>query len=119
MFWIRSGLHSISISDWLTAGPAVMPDPSESLEDAREAMLEALGDAGRRKRATLALRIHSAADAASLWALRPEVMTAACQLYGESEARKRMAQATPYFESLMPAAAASRKRRAAGAGATR
>ena len=23
MFWIRSGLHSISISDWLTAGPAV------------------------------------------------------------------------------------------------
>jgi hypothetical protein len=23
MFWIRSGLHSISISDWLTAGPVV------------------------------------------------------------------------------------------------
>ena len=36
MFWIRSGLHSISISDWLTAGPAIADTPSATLEDARK-----------------------------------------------------------------------------------
>src|SRR3954467_9563100 len=87
MFWIRSGLHSISISDWLTAGPAVAADPSAALEDARDAMLDALGDTGRRKRAMLALRIGSAPDAHSLWELRPDLMTVASQCYGEAEAR--------------------------------
>jgi hypothetical protein len=119
MFWIRSGLHSISISDWLTAGPAVVPDASAALEDARDAMLEALGDAGRRKRATLGLRIQTAQDAASLWALRPDVMTVACQIYGESDARKRLAVATASFQGLVPEAAVSRKGRPATAGAAR
>ena len=99
MFWIRSGLHSISISDWLTAGPVVVPDPSAALHDTRQAMLDALGESGARKRASLALRIMKAQDAQALWALRPELMTAACQLHGEAEASRRLARVTLHFPS--------------------
>ena len=119
MFWIRSGLHSISISDWLTAGPVVVPDPSELLDDAREAMLDALGPQGSRKYATLTLRVRRAPDAQSLWALRPDLMNVTCQLFGEGEARKRLARVTTYFESLLPMASGPRKRKAAGVGASR
>src|SRR5207253_11182906 len=94
MFWIRSGLHSISISDWLTAGPAVAADPSCALEDARQALQDALGDAGARKRATLALRIRTAPDLHSLWELRPELMMVVSQLFGESVGRKSLDDAT-------------------------
>ena len=118
MFWIRSGLHSISISDWLTAGPAVVPDATESLGDAREAMLDVLGGPGEKKHATLALRIRSAPDMHSLWAVRPDLMTAACKLYGEAQARKHLAQVTTHFEGVLPAAG-TRKRKAAGVGASR
>jgi len=106
MFWIRSGLHSISISDWLTAGPAVAAAPTADLEDAREAMLEALGDAGAKKRATLALKIRSAPDAPSLWSLRGDLMTVVSQLHGELEGRRRLAAVTAEFEGLLPVAAA-------------
>jgi hypothetical protein len=119
MFWIRSGLHSISISDWLTAGPAVMPDPLPTIGDAREAMLDALGTQGERKYATLTLRIRKAPDAQSLWALRPDLMNAACQLFGEGEACKRLGRVTTHFETLLPVAAASSKRKTAGVGASR
>ncbi|HUR88239.1 MAG TPA: hypothetical protein VMZ74_04050 [Ramlibacter sp.] len=119
MFWIRSGLHSISISDWLTAGPAVVPDPVETIGDAREAMLGMLAPQGERKYATLALRIRKAPDVHSLWALRPDLMNAACQLYGEGEARKRLVRVTAHFETLLPAAATPRKRKASGVGASR
>jgi hypothetical protein len=111
MFWIRSGLQSISISDWLTAGPAVAADPANGLEDAREALFEALGDAGGRKRATLQLRIRNAADVHVLWALRPEIMEAVAHLYGEAEGRKRLARATDRFEGLVPASALTSARR--------
>jgi hypothetical protein len=117
MFWIRSGLHSISISDWLIAGPAVIPDPCESLADARGAMLDALAGPGDKKHATLALRIRNAPDLHSLWSIRTDLMTAACQLYGEAEGRKRLVQVTTHFEGLLPAAA--RKRKAVGVGASR
>jgi hypothetical protein len=104
MFWIRSGLHSISISDWLTAGPAVAADPSSALEDARQAMHEALGEAGAKKRATLALRIRNAPDLHSLWELRPELMTIISQLYGETEGRRRLVTASAPFEGILPQA---------------
>ena len=119
MFWIRSGLHSISISDWLTAGPVVVPDSAELIADAREAMLETMGPQGERKYATLTMRIRRAPDAQSLWALRPDLMNAACQLFGEGEGHKRLARVTSYFESLLPVASGSRKRKTAGLGAAR
>ena len=106
MFWIRSGLHSISISDWLTAGPAVAADPAAGIEDARESMLEALGEAGARKRAALALKIRSAPDVQSLWSLRGDLMTIVSQLHGESEGRRRLAAVTAQFDGLLPVAAA-------------
>jgi hypothetical protein len=112
MFWIRSGLHSISISDWLTAGPAVVPDSGAALEDAREAMLDALGDAGARKNATLALKIRKAPDFHSLWAVRPELMTAISRQSGEAEARRKLAEVTTHFETVFPGATRKRKMRA-------
>jgi hypothetical protein len=114
MSWIRSGLHSISITDWLTAGPAVAADPPNGLEDVREAMLEALGEAGGRKRATLLHRIANAPDVHSLWALRPDVMDAASRLYGEAQGRQRLARATARFEGLLPQAALTSSRRGHG-----
>jgi hypothetical protein len=111
MFWIRSGLHSISISDWLTAGPAVVvPDSGAALHDAREAMLDALGPGGERKNATLALKIRKAPDFHSLWAVRPDLMTAISRACGEAEAIRRLAQVTGYFEGILPAAS-TRKRK--------
>lgn len=105
MFWIRSGLHSISISDWLTAGPAIADEPSSGLEDARKALLDALGDTGGRKRESLLRRIAHAPDVHALWAIRPEVMDAVSQVHGESEGRRRLARATEKFAGLVPAAA--------------
>jgi hypothetical protein len=110
MFWIRSGLHSISISDWLTAGPTVADDPSAAIEDARQAMLEALGEAGAKKRASLALMIRTAADARSLWELRSELMTVVSQLYGEAEGRRKLAAASEPFQGLLPQACALTRR---------
>jgi hypothetical protein len=106
MFWIRSGLHAISISDWLTAGPSMTPDLSTALEDARTAMLEALGDADAKKRQALAARIRCAPDIHSLWDLRPDVMMAVSHSHGEAEARKRLARATASFEAVLPQACA-------------
>jgi hypothetical protein len=105
MFWIRSGLHSISISDWLTAGPTIADEPSNDIEGAREAMLDALGNAGGRRRDGLLRRISHAADIHVLWALRPEVMDAVAQMHGESEGRRRLALATEKFVGLVSAAA--------------
>ncbi|HEY8049934.1 MAG TPA: hypothetical protein VIE63_12220 [Ramlibacter sp.] len=119
MFWIRSGLHSISISDWLTTGHAVLSDPSDVLEDARDAMLDVLGDDAQKKQSKLVLRIESAQDAQSLWALRPDLMNAASRLYGEAEARRRLARATVHFDTLLPTATGARRRKASGVGASR
>ena len=113
MFWIRSGLHSISISDWLTAGPVVVPDSGAALHDAREAMLDALGETGRRKNATLALKIRKAPDFHSLWAVRPDLMTAISHQSGEAEANRRLAQVTTHFAGVLSAAVA-RKRKMPG-----
>jgi hypothetical protein len=111
MSWFRSGLHSISIADWLTPAPAVDATPPNGLEDVRLALLQALGEAGGRRRATLLLRIRNAPDVHSLWALRPDLMDAVSRLHGEREGRRRLAQATETFEGLLPAAALTSARR--------
>jgi hypothetical protein len=114
MYWIRSGLQGITIfSDWLSSGapaptePAGAPVPSHTLEEVRGAMLEALGDAGGARRATLLFRIRKAADAASLWELRPAVMEAVARMHGEWEGRRRLALVTELFEGLLPQASAT------------
>lgn len=110
MSWFRSGLPSISISDWLAAAPDAA-EPAHGLEDVRQAMFDALGEAGGRKRAMLLLRIRLAPDVHSLWALRPEVMQAVSHMHGESEGRRRLALATEKFEGLLPEAALTTRRR--------
>ena len=105
MFWIRSGLPGISvISGWFTAACAAPTGTSASIEDAREALLQALGDASAR-RASLRLRIQNAPDAPTLWHLRPEVMNAVAQVHGEAEGRRRVGEATGRFEGLVSEAA--------------
>jgi hypothetical protein len=111
MSWFRSGLHGISISDWLAPATASDATPQNGLEDVRDAMLQALGEAGGRKRATLLLRIRIAPDVHSLWALRPDVMQAVAQMHGESEGGRRLARATEKFAGLLPAAALTSTRR--------
>jgi hypothetical protein len=113
MSWIRSGLHGISISNWFTAAPVAVADPSLALEEARQAMLDALGAAGARKRPSLSLRIRTGPNAAVLWELRPELMMIASQLHGEVEGRKRLARVTSLFESLLPVASGGSKRKSA------
>lgn len=112
MFFLRSGFHGLSVSDWLTPGPAALPGPSDLLEEARDAMLAVLGDAGRKKNARLALRIAGARDAHSLWATRPDLMTATSRLLGEAEAHRRLVAASVHFDSLLPGVTGSRRRRA-------
>ena len=114
MSWIRSGLPSISISDWLGAGPVVASGPANGLEDARDALLDALGDAGGTRRESLLRRIASAPDVHALWAMRPEVMNASAHAHGESEGRRRLALASGKFEGLVPAAALTSRRRRLG-----
>jgi hypothetical protein len=123
MFSLRSGFqslsHSLSFSDWLTPGSTPAADPSHVLEDARDAMLDVLGEDGRKNNAKLALRITAAPDALALWCQRPDLMTAASKLFGEAEAQRRMQAATVHFESLLPAAATPRRRRSPALGAAR
>ena len=76
------------------------------LYGARQALLDALGDAGARKRPTLSLKLRAAPDLQALWDLRPEVMTAVSQMYGESEGMRRLAEATRHFEGLLDRAGA-------------
>ena len=104
MSWFRSGLQGTSISDWFTTGAAVAQVPARGLEDVREAMLEALGDAGGRHGAKLQLRIRNAPDVHMLWALRPQVMDAVSHEHGEAEGRRRLARATVTFDGLLPVA---------------
>ncbi len=110
MFSLRSGFSGLSISDWFSPAPPATPDASEALEQARDAMLAVLGEAGRTRNARLALRIGLACDAQSLWAMRPELMTEASKLIGEAEAHRRLVAATVSFESLLPALAGGSRR---------
>lgn len=111
MFSLRSGFSSLPLSDWFTSAPAALPGPSQGLEDARQAMLALLREAGCDRNGRLERRIALAADAQSLWAMRPELMAAASKLLGEAEAHRRVLAATVHFEDLLPTVA--RRRRAA------
>ena len=114
MFWIRSALQGISISDWLTPAPVAAPDPADALEDARDALHKALAASGCGSK-QLEMRIRTAPDLHSLWALRPEVMTALSRAFGEREARRQLAAITTCFEGLLPAAAPRARRMPASA----
>jgi hypothetical protein len=111
MFWNRCGLQGMSISGWLTHSvPEATTESPHTLEEARAAMLEALGEAGGHRREILQLRIRKVADARSLWELRPALMQAVASIHGEWEGRRRLARVTEKFEGLVPHARASRHR---------
>jgi hypothetical protein len=73
----------------------------------QKAMLECLdGDVSQPARA-VARRIHLASDAAGLWQLRGDVMTALALRHGEALARQQVASFTPLFREVLPEGSAS------------
>ena len=103
MRWFRSGLQSLS--GWL-ASPVMRAATASGrqLEEIREAMLAALGDAGAARRPRLAARIRLSREADTLWALRGELMDVSSQLYGESNARQLLGRVTALFDGVLPLA---------------
>lgn len=101
---IRNGLFGL-------LGHAVPPSESrleESIEDIREAMLALLGDDGARRFPHVTRRVRYAGDVQGLWYLRGDLMGALASMYGEAEARRRIATITDMFEGLLPGSLASR-----------
>ena len=107
MRWLKPGLRSIY---GLLGNP---PAPSDSVmedgtEDIREAMLDALGDAGSRDFPQVTRRIRYAGDIHALWYLRGDLMAALASMHGEKEARQKIASITAQFQGLLPGGLNSR-----------
>jgi hypothetical protein len=107
MRWIKPGLRSI----YGLLGN--LPAPSDSViedgtEDIREAMLDALGEAGSRLVPHVTRRIRYAADIHALWYLRGDLMAALASMHGEKQARQKIASITAQFQGLLPGGLASR-----------
>jgi hypothetical protein len=107
MRWLKPGLRSIY--GLLGNSPA----PSDSVledgtEDIREAMLDALGDAGSRQSPQVTRRIRYASDIHALWYLRGDLMAALASMHGEKVARQKIASITAQFQGLLPGGLASR-----------
>ena len=109
MFWIRSGLQSLSLSDWLTGPAALEADTvaAGDLDSIRLALFDSVGDQGLRHRQRLSLRIRRAETLEALWHLRSDVMEASALVHGEAEARRRLTAVTRMFDGLLPQARSS------------
>lgn len=107
MRWLKPTLRSIY---GLLGDP---PPPTESvleegLEDIREAMLDALGDAGPRHFPQITRRIRYAGDLHALWYLRGDLMATLASMHGEQLARQKIASITAQFRGLLPGGLTSR-----------
>jgi hypothetical protein len=80
----------------------------DSIEEIRELMLDAVGQAGESRYVQLARRIRYAQDLQALWYLRGDVMAALASIHGESHAREVMLQISQEFEGLLPGGLSSR-----------
>ena len=68
----------------------------------RQAMLDALAEAGDSCFSAVARRIDGADDAQSLWFLRADLMAVLAARYGEERARERMREISDQFEGVLP-----------------
>ena len=86
----------------------------EQIERLRQAMLDALGEAGVAAHPVLARRLRYIDDAIGLWYARTELMAALADQFGESRARQAMGELNAKFSALLPpglmATAASARR---------
>lgn len=107
MRWLKPGLRSIY---GLLGNPPAPTDSAleDATEDIREAMLNALGDAGSRHFPPVTRRIRYATDIHALWYLRGDLMAVLASMHGEREARQKIASITAQFQGLLPGSLSSR-----------
>ena len=108
MRWLKPNLRSSIYG--LLGNPVA---PSESVletgtEDIREAMMNALGEPGRKSFPHVTRRIRYANDIQALWYLRGDLMAALAALHSESVAREKISAISDLFHGLLPSGLSSR-----------
>lgn len=106
--------HFLSSMQGLLGWPAPESRDAEdaySIEDIRQAMLEALGKEGCANYPHIERRVLFAPDLQGLWYLRSDVMVAISSLRGELVASQRIRQITAMFDGLLPPGMLAARRR--------
>jgi len=100
--WFKPNLRS---SLYGLLGPAFassqLADKAKT-DEIREKMLELLGANGAVFFPRIAQRLQHAPDVNDLWHLRPNLMAALAEIYGEEAARLQVAKVTRMFKGLLP-----------------
>jgi len=97
--WLNAGWSSIS--GWLAQLERPRPKARpQDLERARQAMLDALGEAGAAANARLQRRIRYAGELEGLWYLRSDLMAALAHRHGEAQAHIMLQPITALFRNL-------------------
>lgn len=91
-----------SIYGLLGVWPPTTHQFDECVDHIRQAMLNALAEAGESCFSPVARRIDCADDAPSLWFLRAEMMGVLAARYGEERARERLREISDQFEGVLP-----------------
>ena len=79
-----------------------------SLDNIRQAMLDALGALGASGYPVVQLRVTYANEIQDLWYLRGDVMAVLANLEGEAVARAKLAHISDMFRGLLPRGMSSR-----------
>lgn len=79
--------------------PVALNDRTEVI---RTLMLSALGEYGERKFPAVIRRVRYAPDVQGLWYARGDVMAILANTYGETVARKKIADISGWFKGLLP-----------------
>lgn len=114
MRWIKPNLRN-SIYSLLGGNPAPVTESviESRTEDIRQAMLDAIGEAGPTHDPTVTRKIRFAADIQALWYLRGDLMAVLSATDGEVAARDRVDTISTMFEGLLPQGLSSRRARVA------
>ena len=87
------------------ATPAALNDRTEVI---RTLMLSELGEYAQKKFPAVIRRVRHAPDVQGLWYARSDVMAILANTYGESVARKKIADISSRFTGLLPASLTSK-----------
>lgn len=102
MRWTSSSFMNGMGSLFRGAFPLPQTPSLKSINEIRQAMLAALGDAAEKRFALIQLRITYADDIDDLWYLRGDVMAAVASFAGEAIAKERLGQISEMFVGLVP-----------------
>ena len=98
----------ISIYGLLGVWPPTTQEFGECVSHLRQAMLDALAEAGESCFSPVARRIDGADDAQALWFLRADMMAVLAARYGEERARERLFEISEQFDGVLPKGLRSR-----------